>query len=276
MNTVQAYTRDMIKFQHFLREKNVEVGSVENITLTTFVQELNDFGVSDASIARNIISIRNFYKYLAVEGIVNNISLIEYEIPKFQRSLPSILTIVEVEKLLQAPDSSTNKGKRDKAMLEVMYGTGIKVTELLQLKMKDVNLKLNYLMCSGLKQRERVIPLGSYAVKFLGEYLQVRESFLTSKENEDYIFFNSLGERMTRQGFWKIIKAYSKNCGIEKHITVNTLRHSFAVHLIQNGADLKSIQEFLGYKDIGAAQIYIDLAQRNKLGEVYKKAHPRA
>jgi integrase/recombinase XerD len=275
-NTVEAYTRDIMKFHSFLKEKKVEVHSVEDLTMMTYVQELKRLGKSEASIARNIICIRNFYKYLAIKGMVNKIALIEYEIPKFNRNLPSILTVDEVDKLLSAPDTNTNKGKRDKAMLELMYGTGIKVTELLQLSMKDVNLKLNYIKCSGTKNRERVIPMGSYAVTFVNEYLCVRDNFISSINNEELIFLNSYGNRMSRQGFWKIIKAYGESSGINKYITLNTLRHSFAVHLIENGADIKSIQEFLGYKDISGAQIYLDIAQRNKLGEVYKKTHPRA
>jgi integrase/recombinase XerD len=275
-NTVEAYTRDIMKFHSFLKEKKVAIHSVENLTMMTYVQELKRVGKSEASIARNIICIRNFYKYLAMKGMINKISLIEYEIPKFNRNLPSILTIDEVDKLLSAPDINTNKGKRDKAMLELMYGTGIKVTELLELSMKDVNLKLNYIKCSGTKNRERVIPMGSYAVAFINEYLSVRDNFISSTNNEELIFLNSYGNRMSRQGFWKIIKAYGKSSGINKYITLNTLRHSFAVHLIENGADIKSVQEFLGYKDISGAQIYLDIAQRNKLGEVYKKTHPRA
>lgn len=273
-NTIEAYTRDITKFEKFLEIQNLKLDSVQEVTLMSYVQELNKLGKSNSSIARNIISIRNFYKFLARNGILNKISLLEYEIPKFNRELPDILTVKEVDKLLSAPDINNNKGKRDKAMLELMYGTGIKVSELLDLKVDSINLKLNYIKCHGSKGRERVIPIGSYSVQFLSNYLEVRDNL--NKNKLDFLFFNSSGAKMTRQGFWKIMKAYGRESGIDKEITLNTLRHSFAVHLIQNGADMKSIQEFLGYKDIGAAQMYVNVAERNKLGEVYKKTHPRA
>jgi integrase/recombinase XerD len=273
-NTIEAYVRDISKFEKFLEMRNINIDSVQEVTLMNYVHELGKLGKSNASIARNIISIRNFYRYLTRCGVSNNISLFEYEIPKFSRELPNILTVGEVDKLLSAPDTKNNKGIRDKAMLELMYGTGIKVSELLDLKLENIDLKLNYIICSGSKGRERIIPIGSFSVKYVSDYLEIRT--ILNKNELDYLFLNSYGTRMTRQGFWKILKQYGHECGIEKEITVNTLRHSFAVHLIQNGADMRSVQELLGYKDISAAQMYINVLEKNKLGEVYKKAHPRA
>jgi len=272
-NTLDAYRRDMEKFRDFVSSREEKILSVDTVTIMAFVQYLQKQGQANSSIVRNIVSIRNFYKYLIKKNIVSEDPTLGYEIPKIERNIPKILSVEEVDKLLNSPNSS-KKGLRDKAMLELMYATGVKITELLNLDIYDINLKFNYIKCRGSKKRERIIPIGSYAVKCLKNYLEVRP--IINAYNLDYLFLNLKGTQMTRQGFWKIIKFYAKEASIDKEIDSYTLRHSFAVHLLQNGADIKSVQELLGHKDLAATQIYSSISKKSKIAEVYKNAHPRA
>lgn len=273
-NTIEAYDRDIRTYIEFIekREESLEVTDV--VTVMAFAQELKKEGKSDSSVNRKIIAVKGFYKHLIKKNIIQNNTFDKYDMQRVKREVPSILTIEEVNKLLAAPDTSVNKGIRDKAMLEVLYATGMKVTELINISVEDVNLKYCYIKCRGHKNKERVIPLGSYAINSLEQYFKVRQemNFL----NIDTLFLNNKGQLMTRQGFWKIIKGYSKDANIQKDINSNTLRHSFAVHLLQNGADIKSIQELLGHSGINVTQIYTNIIKKNKLAEVYKNAHPRA
>ncbi|KGK89035.1 MULTISPECIES: site-specific tyrosine recombinase XerD [unclassified Clostridium] len=273
-NTLDAYKRDIDRFLKFILLRNEDLNGVDDISIMAFVQELHKNKKANSSIVRNIIAIRNFYKFLKKQGIINEDPVINYEIPKIERNMPQILTLEEVNKLLNSPDLTTEKGVRDKAMLEVMYATGVKVTELLNITTFDVNLKLSYIKCRGSKNKERIIPIGSYAVDCINNYLKIRS--LLNIYNLEYLFLNLQSTKMTRQGFWKIIKQYAKIAGINKEITSYTLRHSFAVHLLQNGADIKSVQELLGHKDMAATQIYSSISRKSKIAEVYKKAHPRA
>nr|WP_031367705.1 site-specific tyrosine recombinase XerD [Clostridium botulinum] len=272
-NTLEAYRRDVEKFSEFVRNREEKILSVDTVTIMAFVQYLQREGRATSSIVRNIVSIRNFYKYLIKKTMVSEDPTLGYEIPKIERTIPKILSVEEVDKLLNSPDSS-KKGLRDKAMLELMYATGVKITELLNLNIYDINLKFNYIKCRGSKKRERIIPIGSYAIKCLKNYLEVRPAI--NVYNLDYLFLNLKGTQMTRQGFWKIIKFYAKEAFIDKEIDSYTLRHSFAVHLLQNGADIKSVQELLGHKDLAATQIYSSISKKSKIAEVYKNAHPRA
>ncbi|WP_434296616.1 site-specific tyrosine recombinase XerD [Clostridium sporogenes] len=272
-NTLEAYRRDVEKFSEFVKSREEKILSVDTVTIMAFVQYLQREGRAISSIVRNIVSIRNFYKYLIKKNMVSEDPTLGYEIPKIERTIPKILSVEEVDKLLNSPDSS-KKGLRDKAMLELMYATGVKITELLNLNIYDINLKFNYIKCRGSKKRERIIPIGSYAVKCLKNYLEVRPAI--NVYNLDYLFLNLKGTQMTRQGFWKIIKFYAKEASIDKEIDSYTLRHSFAVHLLQNGADIKSVQELLGHKDLAATQIYSSISKKSKIAEVYKNAHPRA
>ncbi|EJO5348569.1 site-specific tyrosine recombinase XerD [Clostridium botulinum] len=272
-NTLDAYKRDVNKFRKFVNNREEDILSIDTVTIMAFVQYLQKEGRATSSIVRNIVSVRNFYKYLIKQNIVAEDPTLGYEIPKIERHIPKILSVEEVDKLLNSPDSS-KKGLRDKAMLEVMYATGVKITELLTLNIYDINLKFNYIKCRGSKKRERIIPIGSYAVKCLKNYLEVRPAI--NIYNLDYLFLNLKGTQMTRQGFWKIIKFYAKEACIDKQIDSYTLRHSFAVHLLQNGADIKSVQELLGHKDLAATQIYSSISKKSKIAEVYKNAHPRA
>lgn len=273
-NTIDAYTRDISRFYNFIKEREEKVQDIETVSIMAYVQYLQKEGRAVSSIVRNIVSLRNFYKYLIEKGILKENPVVSYQIPKIKHNIPKILTVEEVDKLLSSPNSTLNKGIRDKAMLEVMYATGMKVSELLNLTVYDINLKLYYIKCKGSKNRERIIPLGSVAVKCLQDYLNMRSEL--NIYNLDLLFLNLRGVQMTRQGFWKIIKYYAKEAKIDKYINSFTLRHSFAVHLLQNGADIKSVQELLGHKDLSATQIYSNISRKNKIAEVYKKSHPRA
>ncbi|GAA0743407.1 site-specific tyrosine recombinase XerD [Clostridium oceanicum] len=272
-NTLDAYSRDISRFKEFVKTRRENVEDIGIVTVMAYVQYLQKVGRANSSIVRNIVSIRNFYKFLIKKGMVLEDPTVGYEIPKVKRNIPEILSVIEVDRLLQSPDLS-EKGIRDRAMLEVMYATGVKVTELLNLTIYDVNLKLNYIKCRGTKKRERIIPIGSYSVNCLEKYFKVRPSI--NIYNLDYLFLNLKGTQMTRQGFWKIIKFYAKESGINKSINSYTLRHSFAVHLLQNGADIKSVQELLGHTDLAATQIYSSISKKSKIAEIYKNAHPRA
>ena len=273
-NTLDAYVRDISRFNDFIKQRKEEITEIEIVSVMAYVQHLQKEGKAVSSIVRNIVSLRNFYKYLIRKGIINENPVINYEIPKIKHNIPKTLTIEEVDKLLSAPKSNINKGIRDKAMLEVVYATGMKVTELLNLTIYDINLKLPYIKCKGSKDQERIIPIGSFAVRCLEEYLKIRPQI--NVYNLDLLFLNLKGVQMTRQGFWKIIKYYADETDIDKAINAFTLRHSFAVHLLQNGADIKSVQELLGHKDLSATQIYSNISRKNKIAEVYKKSHPRA
>lgn len=273
-NTLDAYVRDISRFNNFIKERKEKIAEIEIVSVMAYVQYLQKEGKAASSIVRNIVSLRNFYKYLMKKGIINENPVVDYEIPKIKHNIPKILTIEEVDKLLSAPSLSINKGIRDKAMLEVVYATGMKVTELLNLTIYDINLKLSYIKCKGSKNQERIIPIGSFAVKCLEEYLRIRPKI--NIYNLDLLFLNLKGVQMTRQGFWKIIKYYADEAHIDTNINAFTLRHSFAVHLLQNGADIKSVQELLGHKDMSATQIYSSISRKNKIAEVYKKSHPRA
>ncbi|WP_102400843.1 site-specific tyrosine recombinase XerD [Haloimpatiens massiliensis] len=273
-NTIEAYERDVKRFLEFLNSRNESIQESDTITIMAYVQELQKSKMANSSIVRSIISIRGFYIFLISKGLVEDDPTYKYEVPKIKRDIPKILTIEEVDKLLNMPDLNSHKGIRDKAMLEVMYATGIRVTELLNLNIYSLNLKLGYIKCKGTKGKERIIPIGSYAVNCIEEYLKIR--YELNINNLDYLFFNSQGNRLTRQGFWKIIKEYAKDAEIEKNINLYTLRHSFAVHLLENGADIRIVQELLGHTSIAATQIYSSITKKSRIAEVYNKTHPRA
>lgn len=273
-NTLDAYIRDINRFYNFIKKRKGNLEEVEVVSIMAYVQYLQKEGKAISSIVRNIVSLRNFYKYLMIRGVINDNPLLYYEIPKVKHNIPKVLTVEEVDKLLDSPDSTTYKGIRDKAMLEIMYAAGMKVMELLTLTIYDIDLKLSYIRCKNFKNKERLVPIGSIAVQYLKNYLNIRPKL--NVNNLDILFLNLRGAAMSRQGFWKIVKYYAKEANIDKDINAFTLRHSFAVHLLQNGADIKSVQELLGHKDLSATQIYSSILKKNKIAEVYKKSHPRA
>ena len=273
-NTIDGYRRDLLKYLDFVKERDEDINISDEITINAYIQNRIDKKFSNSSINRSIVAIRNFYKFLYSKGYIHDSPIIYYELPKIKEKIPKTLTIEEIERLLDTPDIGTYKGLRDRTMLEIMYATGMKVSELLNLTLFDINIKDQYIKCKGNKNKERIIPLGTVAIRYIEDYMAIRGRMDGVKGK--FFFFNSRGERMTRQGFWKIVKEYAKEAKIDKDMNLYTLRHSFAVHLLENGADIKSLQELLGHVDLSATQKYSYITKRNKLAEVYKNSHPRA
>ncbi|MGE5328392.1 MAG: site-specific tyrosine recombinase XerD [Deltaproteobacteria bacterium] len=274
-NTLQSYKRDIDQYISFLKDMNLS--SIENSNKTTviaYLLNLQKKGRATSTISRNLASIRSFYQYLSRVKIVEGDPTVNLESPKAEKKLPQILSTKEVELLLEQPKCTDLKGFRDKAMLEVLYATGIRVSELISLDLEDVNCEVGFVRCNK-GSRERIVPIGTMAIKALKDYLDKARHLLIADMKEKSLFVNVNGKRLTRQGFWKIIKQYKNQAKISKEITPHTLRHSFAAHLLENGADLRSIQEMLGHSDISSTQIYAQLA-KNKIKDVYKKTHPRA
>ncbi|NJD04245.1 MAG: site-specific tyrosine recombinase XerD [Ruminiclostridium sp.] len=275
LNTLQSYRRDIEQYFTYLQEINLQnITNTNKTTVIAYLLYLQKKGRATSTISRNLASIRSFYQYISKNKIVENDPTAELESPKVEKKLPQILSTEEVELLLEQPQCVDLKGFRDKAMLELLYATGIRVTELIQLNLQDISLEMAFIKCNK-GSRERMIPLGSMAIAAVKEYLVKSRPLLIQKIDEKALFVNINGGRLTRQGFWKIIKQYKNQAKISKDITPHTLRHSFAAHLLENGADLRSIQEMLGHSDISSTQIYAQIA-KNKLKEVYKKTHPRA
>ena len=241
------------------------------------MMELKQEGKSNATTNRKLSSIRTYYRFLMKEGVVSSNPTEEIKSPKIERKALEFLSVEEVEMLLESPDDSI-KGLRDRAMLEVLYATGIRVSEIIELKMTDVNLRMGFVTCNGDHGRARIVPMGSFARKAMEDYLEKsRPALLSNQENKEIpeIFLNYMGEPFSRQGFWKVLKQYGKKVGLEDKITPHILRTSFAAHMVQNGADLKSLQELMGHEDIMATQIYLSLT-KNRIKDVYDRTHPRA
>lgn len=272
-NTVESYSRDLKQFLEYLKNEGLDYKKVKRTNIIAYTIYLQKMGKATSSILRTMATIRAFYKENIKKGIIDIDPTIDIDSPKIEKKFPEILTVDEVETLLAMPNECDPKGSRDKAMLEVLYATGIRVTELINLNVQDVNVMLNYIKCNG--NKERIVPIGKLATEALNNYLNNYRHLLLKNEEEEALFLNLRGERLTRQGFWKVIKYYSELAGIKKEITPHTLRHSFAAHLIENGADLKSVQQMLGHSDISTTQIYADMV-KNKITDVYKKSHPRA
>lgn len=273
-NTIDAYTRDVKRFIKFTKSRNESLELIDSITIRAYVEQLKKEGCANSSVARSIVSVRNYYKYLIKNDFVQNDPTAYFSIPKIKRNIPQILSIEEIDKLLNEPDESTDKGCRDKAMLELMYATGIKISELLNLTIYDINLEMLYIRCNNGKKNERVIPIGSHAVRCLSLYLKIRSNI--NVNNLSLLFLNIKSAKMTRQGFWKIIKEYAKMTNIQKTINSYTIRHSFAVHLLQNGAGMSSVQQLLGHNSMSTTQIYSSIVKKSKISEIYKNTHPRA
>ena len=275
-NTEMSYRRDLEKLYRFL---NGEPGITawENVTTTnlnSYMLYMEEQKYASSSISRSVASIRSFFHYLDKRNLIPDNPADELKPPKVEKKLPDILSVYEVDLLLDQPNRETSKGLRDRAMLELLYATGIRVSELISLRLNDVNLKMNYISCAE-RAKERAVPFGSAAREALTEYLdKARDTFPMAQES-DILFTNVSGRQMSRQGFWKLLKGYAALAGIERDITPHTLRHSFAAHMIENGADLKSVQEMLGHSDISSTQIYVNM-NLGKMRNVYEKAHPRS
>ena len=274
-NTVSSYMRDIRQFATWMQQQDLELADASQVNISAYLSKLQDDGRSGATVSRVLASLKNFYAYLVSSGFLEESPVpSDIHVERGVKKLPQILTGEEVELLLAQPSCVDAKGFRDKAMLEVMYATGIRVTELIELDIDDINLELGVIKCSGSK-KSRAIPLYPVALKALGVYVKdVRETMLAAP-NEKALFVNVGGSRMSRQGFWKILKHYQSSAHIDKEITPHTLRHSFAVHLLENGADLGSVQELMGHSDISSTQVYAQLIN-NKLKSVYEKCHPKA
>ncbi|WP_294547479.1 site-specific tyrosine recombinase XerD [uncultured Pseudoflavonifractor sp.] len=274
LNTLSSYLRDIHQYAGWLEGENLTAEQAGQADVERYVKYLSAKGKSVATVTRSLASMKSFYNFLIGAGIVAVNPVRGITPAKVERKLPQILTSKEVDLFLEQPDPSDAKGCRDKAMLELLYATGIRVSELIGLNLEHINLSAGFVRCVG-RNKERIIPLYPAAVRALANYVtQVRPQMIEHPD-EKALFVNMNGERMSRQGFWKIIKHYQEKAGIRKDITPHTLRHSFAAHLLENGADLRSIQEMLGHADISSTQIYAQLVNQ-KLKDVYNKAHPRA
>ena len=273
-NTLQSYKRDILQYQNYLEENGINYAKVSKEDVKAYLNYLKQIGKKPSTISRNLASIRSFYQFSIRNKKIKNDPTEDVQSPKIEKRVPSVLTAQEVELLLEQPKDVDLKGTRDKAMLEFAYATGMRVTEIINLNIEDVNLEGEYVICRvGSKQRN--IPLGSLSLKALKEYIDEARPILIRNEKEKALFVNVNGQRLTRQGFWKIVKYYKEQAHITKDITPHVLRHSFATHLLQNGADLKAIQTMLGHSDISSTQVYMQF-QDPGLKDIYQKAQPRA
>ena len=274
VNTLSSYLRDVRQFADWAGQEHLDITQMSQDDIRFYAQHLERKGKSNATIVRSVAALKSFYTYLISIRAVQINPAKGFSPSRAERKLPAILSNHEVDLFLEQPDPSDSKGCRDKAMLELLYATGIRVSELISLDVQDLNLSASFLRCRG-RSKERVVPLYKGAVRAMAAYINDVRPQLLENPGETALFVNMNGERMSRQGFWKIVKCYQDKAGIHKDITPHTLRHSFAAHLLENGADLKSIQEMLGHADISATQIYAQVINQ-KLRDVYVMAHPRA
>lgn len=278
-NTLKAYIRDIKRFKDYLSENEIqEFIKTDKTIIIKYLMSLQKEGNATSTISRKLASIRCFFQYLLNRGMIKEDPTLNLKSPKLEKKLPSILTEKELNLLLDEPNTNTFKGARDKAMLELLYATGLKVSEIIAINIEDIELELGILKINknrNNKENTRVVPVGSMAINALNHYINNHRP-MNLKTNNQYLFLNYSRKALTRQGVWKIIKEYTKKVGINKNITPHTFRHSFAVHLIKNGADIKTVQEILGHSEIATTQIYNFVADHKEVGEVYKNSHPRA
>ena len=273
-NTLQSYKRDLKQFEQYLETSEEEYKEMTDEGIKDYIKHMQEEGKKPSTISRGLASIRSFYQYEAKNKKVEKDPTEGIQSPKIEKRVPSVLTSNEVALLLDQPKNVDLKGTRDKAMLEFAYATGMRVKEIISLNVEDINLETGYATCKNGK-KERTVPIGELSLKALEDYMLNARQTMIKDDNEQALFVNVNGQRLTRQGFWKIIKYYKEQAHIDKDITPHVLRHSFATHLLQNGADLKSIQTMLGHSDILSTQIYMQF-QDESLKNVYRKAHPRA
>lgn len=277
-NTLVSYEKDLKSYIQDLSESQQikSLQDVERIHILAHLQNLKSSGHSARTLARHISSIRSFHQFLLREKVSTGDPTVHLEMPQQDRTLPKILSIEEIEELLEAPNRSKPQGLRDRAMLELLYASGMRISECISLSIEDVHLTMGFVRCYGKGGKERIIPLGRTALGAVEEYLREGRPKLAKKEiRTDALFINQRGIGLTRQGFWKLLKEHALKAGIKNEITPHTLRHSFATHLIENGADLRAVQEMLGHADISTTQIYTHVS-KTRLKEVYKQFHPRA
>jgi len=275
-NTLESYVRDCRSFINFIEISGVrEINEVSHIHIIEYLSNLKTKSFKSKTIARSIVSLKQYFKYLLLEKIITSDPTSNIKSPRMSMTLPEVLNLNDIERLLSCPDLTTKAGIRDVTMLEILYGTGIRVSELINIRLNDVNLELGYLLVRGKGSKERIVPLGKIAIKKIQDYTKnFRQDILKGKLS-DYLFINRSGGKMTRQGYWKILKSYALKSGITKSITPHTIRHTFASHLLDRGADLRTIQLLLGHSDISSTQIYTHIDTK-KLKEIHSLYHPRA
>lgn len=275
-NTLESYRRDVLKFLDYLEKRHMSrIEGVKYNNILEYLTTLQAEGINIRSVARNLVSLKQFFKFLLLEKIIVNDPSLSIKTPKMKRSIPGFLSLEDVERILSAPNPTSNEGIRDRAMLETLYACGIRVSELVNLELNSVNFELGYVTVYGKGSKERLVPTGDKARTALKNYLALSRPNILKTRSSPYLFVTRRGEGMTRQGFWKILKNYAIKCGISKKISPHTIRHSFATHLLERGADLRTIQIMLGHSDISTTQIYTHIA-KERLKEIHRKYHPRS
>jgi len=275
-NTLDSYSRDLIKYLEYLSRKGIkDINETSDLTVISFFTSLKKDGLSNRSIARNLSSIKMFYKFLAEDHHIKSNPTLNIETPKRESKLPQVLSMEEVDSLLKIPDRNTPLGLRDAALLELLYATGLRVSEIISLPLNNINLEAGYLIAYGKGSKERLVPIGEVAQNLIKEYLEKARPALLKKKQSNYLFITRRTKPMTRQGFWKLIKKYALAAGIKKNIFPHTLRHSFASHLLERGADLRSVQIMLGHSDISSTQIYTHVTTE-RLKKIHNQYHPRS
>lgn len=275
-NTLDSYERDLRSFQQYMKKRgDLALDAVQKHHLSAYLSHLHEIGRANSTISRNLASIRSFFHFLVREEAILHDPTLHVETPRIEKRLPRVLTPEDVERLLGAPDQTTPSGLRDYAMLELLYATGIRVSELVSLKCDDLHVSGGFLRCMGKGGKERIIPVGEYALHALHTYMELARPTFLRNGSDHALFLNHHGAQMSRQGFWKILKKYAREAKIRTEITPHTLRHSFATHLLERGADLRAVQEMLGHADISTTQIYTHVT-RGRLKEIYISAHPRS
>lgn len=275
-NTIVSYRQDLLAFAAYLAQQKItDLQAVDRYVILNYLASLQDANKAKTSISHVVSTLRRFFAYLVDMDQISNDPMLHVDPPKTGHHLPQVLTKNEVEKLLHAPDLQKTLGVRDRAILEVMYATGLRVSELVNLTLDELHLEMGLIQPLGKGDKERIIPIGDVAVKWLTRYLQEVRPKLLKQQHSPYVFLNAHGRHLSRQGIWKNLKQYVQAAGITKNVTPHTLRHSFATHILENGADLRVVQELLGHSDISTTQIYTHISQK-RLTEVYQKYHPRA
>lgn len=275
-NTINSYGIDLKLFLEYLRENEIpSFKQVNKEVIVNYMQSEKNNNKANSSILRSVSSLRKFFQYLAQEKIIEKDPMLLIDTPKKKQHLPQVLTKEEVEKLLRSPNTGQVLGLRDRAMLELMYATGLRISEIINLKLEDLHLTMGTLQTLGKGHKERIVPVGDEAIKWVNRYLEEARPKLLKQKRSNYLFLNFHGNNLTRQGVWKNLKAEVRKAGIQKNITPHTLRHSFATQILENGADLRIVQELLGHADISTTQIYTHLSNK-QLADIYNRAHPRA
>ncbi|GMA70673.1 tyrosine recombinase XerD [Leuconostoc litchii] len=274
-NTITSYHQDLMQFGKYLDKEKLPLKMVDHIGVLAWLNQLREQGKSNSSVIRMVTTLRNFFSYLMRENVIAHNPMSDVRPPKKAEHLPAVLSVEEIDLLLQIPTEETPLGLRNRTLLEVMYATGLRVSELVNLKMADLHLQLGLIQTIGKGDKERIIPIGEIAIDWLKRYFEESRSALLKEKESQFVFLNDRGTQISRQGIWKIIKKLVIDAGITKDVSPHTLRHSFATHILENGADLRIVQELLGHADISTTQIYTHISKK-RLSEVYDEYHPRA